>query len=501
MSKTITLKGISKEYGHKTVLREASLKLSAHERLCIVGENGTGKSTLLKILVGDLEPDSGTVIIAPGTRCYYVPQEFDSEDTQKTVEEFLTTRTDHGHFKKVFEVGLTLGYDLEKVLGTPCSSLSGGQQKILSLSIGIATRPDFLLLDEPENHLDIVSRLQLIGMLETYRGGVVFISHDRALVDSVADKVAEIAGGALHISEGGYQDYVEARLTRIAGLQRSFNAEAARVRQLEKTVVILKQKAIRGKETAAYHRRQAELDSLKEKHTQGRPEDTKTKVRIGQSASQFHAGRLICRIKDGSFSYPDAKAPIFKKTSLEIRTGMHIVLLGRNGVGKSTFLKCLMEKLPLSSGEVSWMSGTKIAYFDQHAEFDPTKTAHEIVSENLGIDSERASRALGMMKFTKERGTVPVSRLSGGERMRVRFALVFGAQPTFILLDEPTNHLDEVTWEILLEAVNSSPSTILLVTHDYEFIESIEQKIFWVMQKNTIEERHKDLSQLVEEIS
>jgi ATP-binding cassette subfamily F protein 3 len=270
---------------------------------------------------------------------------------------------------------------------------------------------------------------------------------------------------------------------------------------LEGSLSILHQKAIRGKGVSQYHARKDELEALKEKHASGRPESVRTVVQIGQQQTALHDGRLICRIEKAAFHYPNAEAPIFEDVSLEMRTGSHIILLGRNGAGKSTFLKTLMKKLPLTNGSVSWVDDTKIAYFDQHAELDPKKSALETVAEALKVDDQTAYKALGAMKFARERMGTQVGNLSGGERMRIRFAMVFGASPTFILLDEPTNHLDEITWEILLEAVNDSPSTILLVTHDYQFIEGVKEKIFWLMHKGTIAERSKSLEQLVKEIS
>ena len=501
MSKTISLIKITKDFGGNNVLSDVSLKLKDRERMCIVGENGAGKSTLLKILVGEIEPDEGSVVRSTNIVCHYVPQEFDPKDAEGSVQDFLEKYTDRKHFKDVFAFSRTLGYDIEKVLEKKCSTLSGGQQKILALSVALSVHPDFLLLDEPENHLDIVSRLALVQLLEQHEGGVVFISHDRQTVDAVAHRVTEVARGSVHISEGGFQKYLEARATRMATLQRMYDAEASRIRQIESSLSILQQKAIRGKGTSQYHARKNELEELKEKHAQGRPEIVRTAVQIGQKHTALHDGRLICRVEDISFTYPGAETPIFKDTSLEMRTGSHIILLGRNGAGKSTFLKTLMKKLPLSQGSVSWVENTKIAYFDQHAELDPKKSALETVASGLKVDDQTAYQALGAMKFSRERMGTKVGNLSGGERMRIRFAMVFGASPTFILLDEPTNHLDEVTWEILLEAVNDSPSTILLVTHDYKFIEGVKEKIFWLMHKNTIEERNKSLEQLVKEIS
>jgi ATPase subunit of ABC transporter with duplicated ATPase domains len=328
---------------------------------------------------------------------------------------------------------------------------------------------------------------------------VVFISHDRTFIDALADKVAALEDGALNVSEGGYEAYVAARLERLAGLTKAYKVETTRIRQLQKSVVILQQKAIRGKGLSQYHRRKEELENLKESHKSGPPEHRQSKIRITEHASKFHEGRLIARIEKGAFAY-EGKAPLFKDVSLEMRTGSHIILLGRNGSGKSTFLQCLLGALPLSKGDISWMHGVKTAYFDQHAAFDPQKSALAIVMEKLQVIEDVALEALGAMRFTSERARTKVEHLSGGERMRLRFALVFGAKPNFLLLDEPTNHLDEVTWEILLEAVNKSPSTILLVTHDYEFIEGVESKLFWLLNKGTVLERHKELFELVEEL-
>ena len=321
------------------------------------------------------------------------------------------------------------------------------------------------------------------------------------MVDSIADKVAEVAAGAVHVSEGGYQDYIDARLSRIGGMQRSYDAESNRIRQLEKSIVILRQKAFRGKDVSQYKKHQAELDELKDKHADtARPDDTKTKVNINQRGDALHGGKLLCRVTDATFKYSGHSKPIFKDVSLEMRTGSHIVLLGRNGAGKSSFLKCLNGTLALSAGTVAWAEGITYAYFDQHAEFDDAMTPLQIVTKELACDNERGYAALGAMKFNRERMEIPIATLSGGERMRVRFAIVFGAKPSFMLLDEPTNHLDEVTWQILMDAVNNSPSTILLVTHDYEFIEGLNHKTFWLMHDRTIAERHKTLSELVDEI-
>jgi ATPase subunit of ABC transporter with duplicated ATPase domains len=174
--------------------------------------------------------------------------------------------------------------------------------------------------------------------------------------------------------------------------------------------------------------------------------------------------------------------------------------LGRNGSGKLTFLNGLTRNLPLNTGTVTWAEGVTASYFDQHASFDPNKTALEVVIEALGKPDKESRAALGAMKFASDKMDTRTGELSGGERMRLRFAIVFGTNPDFIILDEPTNHLDEVTWQILLDACNNTKSTILLVTHDYEFIQDLKRKTFWLIKNQTIQERHKDLEELIEEL-
>jgi ATPase subunit of ABC transporter with duplicated ATPase domains len=264
MTKTISLKNISHAFLEKSILEGVSLRLDDDERTCIVGDNGTGKSTLLKIITGVIEPISGTVATTGHVRTYYVSQEFSHEDQARTIEEYILAHASVTLYKKIFAFGKTLGFDLEKNSAKECKLLSGGQQKILALSVGLATSPDFLLLDEPENHLDIVSRLELIKLLQAYRGGVLFVSHDRLMIDSIASKVAEVTQKKVFISEGGYQDYIDSRLTRIAGLQRAYDQVTKRIRALEGMLPILEAKAFRGKEVSSYLKRKAELQELKQ---------------------------------------------------------------------------------------------------------------------------------------------------------------------------------------------------------------------------------------------
>jgi len=501
MTKTITLKNISQTFLEKTILDGVSFKFDDDERICIVGDNGTGKSTLLKIISGAIDATDGSVAQNGHIRTHYVSQEFADVDREHTVEAYMKKYAGPALFKKIFSVGKLLGYNIEANLSKGCRFLSGGQQKILALSVGLAVAPDFLLLDEPENHLDIVSRIELMNLLADYRGGVLFVSHDRMMIDAVATKVAEVVNKKVYVSEGGYQDYIDNRLSRIAGLQRSFDKDSRRIAQLKAMLPILEQKAFRGKETASYHKRKQELADLKEKQKSApRADDRRSKITLRHQGADFHDRKLLCRITGAGFHYEGARGDIFKDIDLELRTGTHIVLLGRNGSGKSTFLKCLTGAVALTEGSIAWVDNITTSYFDQHAEFDGERTPLQVVTERLRCLDEKGRAALGAMKFDPDKMDTPIKYLSGGERMRIRFALVFGTNPDFLVLDEPTNHLDEVTWQVLLDACNASKSTILLVTHDYEFISEFKSKTFWLIKNQTIKERHKDLEELVEEL-
>lgn len=503
MSKTISLKSVGFSIGERVIFGDVSMKCTDQERLCIIGENGAGKSTLLKILAGQLEADKGSVDFQGHVRCVYIPQEFESSFNNALVTQYIKDKCGDILKHKVYQIASELGLNVQKIEDKTCNSLSGGQQKILALSAGFATSPDFIFLDEPENHIDIVSRVALIELLQDYRGGVIFISHDRKIIDSVASKIGELHAGKMHISEGDYQDYIDAKLERIGGLQRTFDTETKRIRQLESSVRILGKKAFRGGGVALYQKKKAELSALKDSHkTDGRPKLEQSKIVLkGQNGIGVHDGKLLCRIKDVSYKYQESNSDTIRDVNMEIRAGAHIVLLGRNGSGKSTFLKCLTGNMTPTTGEVKWVDGIRFAYFDQHAEFDPELTPLQIVMNDLALLETDARAVLGMLRFDKKKSDTVVKFLSGGERMRVRFALVFGKKAEFIIFDEPTNNLDEVTWEIFLSACKQSKASILLVTHDYEFIEEFQPDFFLAIKGQSIDVRHKALEDILADIS
>jgi ATPase subunit of ABC transporter with duplicated ATPase domains len=501
MIKNLTVKDLTHQFDNTIIFNSISFSIKNNEKICIVGENGAGKSTLLKIINKDILPRDGQIVYNQHIRTHYIPQEFPQQYLQSSVEDFIHAQDGTTLLKKIFQYGTIFNFIIEEFLEFKCASLSGGQQKILMISIGLAKQPDFLLLDEPENHLDIVTRLELVNILQEYRSGILFISHDRLLIDALATKVLEIEKQSIFISEGGYEDYCEARSSRIFGMQKEYDTDIKRIKKLEIMLPILHQKAFRGKDVSMYLQRKEELSLLKSKLKENpRAKDTHAKINLQKNTTGLHHGKLLCKISNIAYQYPNNETKIFYNCSLELRTGNHIVLVGRNGSGKSTFLKTIMGTLQSTQGTVDWAENISITYFDQHAEFDPEKTANQIVDEEINIPNMNTGSILGSMRFTSEKMNSKIKNLSGGERMRLRFALTFIKQPDVIILDEPTNHLDETTWQVLLETCNTTQSTIILVTHDYEFIQKIDNKIFWVIHRQEIKERHKDLDIILEEL-
>lgn len=501
MSKNISLKNIAYSIDSKIIFKDVSFRCAQTERLCLFGENGAGKSTLMKLLSGDLVPDTGRIEMTGHVRFAYVAQEFGQQYTDMIIGTYIETIAGKPLLGNVLEIARILGYDFKLQLELLCGQLSGGQQKILVLATALALRPDYLLLDEPENHLDIVSRAALISFLTHYPVGIIFVSHDRLLIDSLATKIGELVDGSFYLSAGGYAEYIQTKLERIGGLQRTYDAEEKRIKQLQKSMVILQQKASLDVDVAQYRARKAELESLKESHKNTpRPADKKTKIKLGQKEDSLHTGKLLIRVNDGALAFVQSKF-IFRDVNLEIRSGSKIVLLGRNGSGKSSFIKCLMNEIPLTVGIVTTAPAIKIAYFDQHAVFADGLNALQAIQEKLMVNEIAAISILAAVKFNRGRMKSPIDILSGGERMRLRFAITFGLKPDLLILDEPTNHIDEVTWEILLAVCSEYTGTILLVSHDYEFINQLNPDTFWVLQNQAITLRAKAFADLIKELS
>lgn len=479
--RTITLRDIHKAFGKTPVLDGVGFTLAEGKRLAIVGENGTGKSTLLKILCRKLDPDEGE-LFGEQAGCAYVAQDFSGRPDESPYD-FLARNLKEPSkaIKLLGDAEFELGASQERLKSARCGTLSGGELKKLEMVVGLASGMPFLALDEPENHLDYQTIEWLIGELSRYRGGLIFISHDQYLVDALADTILELAGGKLTVYSMGYEEYLEEKVRHLAGEGRDWEMERKTLKRLHETVEMLKMKTrVSDSGVATYRQTKRRYEEMKESHGEKpRLQTDKPKVRIGDVTQKN--GKLLVSIDNVDFSYKNR--PIFKKAKAELRFGEKVVLFGKNGTGKSTLLNLITGSLTPESGQVRIGNDVRYQVMTQdHLEgLDTDQTALATLREQLEWDEVRARAALRRYGLPLAAMDKPLSLLSGGQQARFKLALTFALAPEFLILDEPTNHVDPPTWEAIVEAIQSYEGTVLAITHDRAFIDAIADKL-WILE-------------------
>jgi ATP-binding cassette subfamily F protein uup len=498
----MTLKNIGFWYDEDHPLFEGvSFKIVKNDRLVIVGENGAGKSTLMKIISGHIEPEEGTIHTDPGVRMLYVFQEFDGHG--ETVAEYLKAHT--RNFGAAMACAAQFGFDANRypIESTNCSQLSGGQQKALQLSCAFVDEPSILLLDEPENHLDIIARKHLIERIRNFAGAVVLISHDQTTLTSVVNRTIEIIDQTMFLTNGGYDEYKIARQRRVESAIREKKAMLKKAEDLQDSMVIMHQKAFRGKATGDYRARKAELEELKETIKTTKPPSGDQSKKLGGkiTAEDRSEGRFIWEANDLRYKYEGSTADAFRSNDLSIRFGDRIGLIGRNGAGKSTLVNTITSKLTPTNGTQRWAPDVTWEIFNQHMHLPEDGNIMQVVRDELKCSEEAAFRTLGQAKLSnKILSKLKVCDLSGGQRMRLRFALAFAQPLDLIILDEPTNNLDESTLEILKNLINDFPGAVLIISHDRAFMEQLELHKFWYISGNTVNETYRDLADILKEM-
>ncbi len=498
----MTLKNIAFWYDEDHPLfEEVSFKIIKNDRLVIVGENGAGKSTLLQIIAGLIEPEEGNVHTDPGVRMLYVFQEFDGHN--ELIRDYIIKRTKN--VGAAMACAAQFGFDANKypVDSTFCKNLSGGQQKALQLSCAFVEEPSILLLDEPENHLDIIARKHLIEKIRSFPGAVVLISHDQTTLSTVVNRTIEIIDQQMFLTNGGYEEYKIARQRRVEAAVRDKKSMVKKASEMQDALVIMHQKAFRGKSTGDYRARKAELAELKEtlKNTKPPSGDQAKKLGGKITAEDRSEGRFIWESDELRYRYDGSNADAFRSDELSIRFGDRIGLVGRNGAGKSTLVNTLTNKLTPTHGTVRWAPDISYEMFNQHMHLPEDQNTVQVVRDERNCSEEEAFRILGQAKLSnKILSKLKVRDLSGGQRMRLRFALAFSRPLDLIILDEPTNNLDESTLEILKNLINDFPGAVLIITHDRAFMEQLDLHKFWYITGNTVHETYKDLSDILKEM-
>lgn len=473
----LTLSEAQLSWGDLPVLDKADFSLQEGERVGLIGRNGTGKTSLLKVLSRLVPLDEGELRIVTGTRCILVEQE-PILPTAPTLLESLYLRAGSlfkGDEPTLFSEKALLNAYMDK-FGVDGAvhpeSASGGQKKRAALALAFALKPDLLLLDEPTNHLDI----ETIGVLETlvleeFRGArsLVVVTHDRAFLDAVATRIAELDRGMLRSYEGNFQAYEKTKETELY-------AEALQRRRFDKFWVqeeVWIRKGIEARRTRN-EGRVRRLEQLRREREARR--DALSSVRLSLDAGE-RSGKVVIETKALLKSF-DGR-PIVKSLDLRVMRGDKLGLLGKNGTGKTTLIKLILGKLQADSGTVKLGTNLSVAYFDQLREqLDLNQTVAQTISpgsdwvEIAGVKKHIMSY-LNDFLFSPQKANVRISTLSGGERNRLLLARLFALPANLLVLDEPTNDLDIDTLELLEQTLADYTGTVLLVSHDRRFLDNV----------------------------
>lgn len=479
----IIIKNLSSHIAGEPLFEKVSLGIRPNDRIGIVGQNGSGKTTFLRILAGQLEPDEGSIKIEQ-ERIGYLPQDFSFIDDD-TIASFLLPVPAAVRDKVRKEVGLK-----NIPAETPVSALSGGQKRRLALARVLGAGPTFLLLDEPTNHLDRTAIEWLEGFINGFRGGVVIISHDRSLLDHTVTKILEIDMRSSVMKEytGNYSAFLIEREKRDA-LQN----EAHRLQQLEKKR--LEQWLARKREEAKIYDdpSKGKMIRAKERYLQREILDNeipqagpRKKIRGATLEGDVASAKLICRVT--SLAKQFGGTSVLKDISFEMRGRERVLLAGDNGSGKTTVLKILMGVLSPDSGAVRIGDSVSVGYFSQEQEsLDLNKTVlDEFTDTPDNVRTKDARAVLGGFLFSDQDVFKKVSTLSLGERVRLIFAKLTSQRHELLILDEPTNHLDIPSREVIENALIAYEGAILAVSHDRYFVEKIGFDRTLTLQKGVV---------------
>ncbi len=500
----LRLDKISLAFGHHALLDEVDFEIHKGERICLVGRNGEGKSSLMRVINGEIKPDDGEVWLRPGMRIAHLAQEV-SEDNDETVFDIVASGlpelgkllADYHHAVDALaqdqsdantqrlaelqhEIEVANGWQLEQRIETVLSrlgltgsdvmhSLSGGWRRRTMLARALVSDPDILLLDEPTNHLDIEAITWLEDFMYDYPGALMFISHDRAFLRRLATRIIELDRGQLTSWPGTYDDYLRRKAAQLevearhnAQFDKKLSREEAWIRQ-----------GIKARRTRNEGRVRA-LKELREQRRMRRDRIGTAKMKLQESDD---SGQMVFEAKDVDISFGDTD--VIKNFSTTIMRGDRIGIVGPNGAGKSTLIRLLLDELKPSSGRIRRGTRIQTAYFDQQREqLNPEKSVMDNLTGggqtvNINGRNRHVSGYLRDFLFPPERLKSPVSSLSGGERNRLLLARIFAQPANLLVLDEPTNDLDVETLELLEELLMNYDGTLILVSHDRAFLDNV----------------------------
>ncbi|MDX2196090.1 MAG: ABC-F family ATP-binding cassette domain-containing protein [Cytophagales bacterium] len=515
----VAINNISYFIGSRPLYENASLHIKPEDKIALIGKNGTGKSTLLRLIVGEYKTDKGDISKSSDCTIGFLNQDllsYESEESilhvamtafekqltiQKKIEQILHEMETNYQDEQVEqlaklqeEFGMLDGYTIESKaeeileglgfktedLHKPLKSFSGGWRMRVILAKILLQKPSLLLLDEPTNHLDLPSIEWVENYVENYDGAVVIVSHDRQFLDNCTNVTVEVSGAQLNRYEGNYTYFVEEKALRQEIQKGAFENQQAMIRQTERFIERFKAKASKSRQVQSRVKMLERIDMIDD------VEEDNVKVYFKFNFSQ-QPGKIIMSLKNVSKSYPGT--PILSNTSATIERGDKIALIGANGKGKSTLLR-IVAGTETMDGEREPGYNVKTTFFAQH-QLEALNLNNEILEELKQGGSNKLEvelrTILGCFLFKNDEVYKKIKVLSGGEKSRVALAKCLISESNFLLLDEPTNHLDMVSVNVLIQALQQYEGTFLVVSHDRHFVNAIANKI-WYIEDQEIKE-------------
>ncbi|MDP3877772.1 MAG: ATP-binding cassette domain-containing protein [Methylobacter sp.] len=504
----LRLSNVSIAFGTHALLKDAEFQLDAGERVGLLGRNGEGKSTLMKIIASNIQADHGDIWRQPGLRLAWLEQTPDLPDDATIYDAVAGGLGDLGHWiTRYHELSMTLdgtdekamtefgdlqhkleahnGWHFQQRVETTLSKLdlpgelkisglSGGWKRRVALARALVIEPEVLLLDEPTNHLDFESITWLEEQLLNFQGAVLFVTHDRSFLQKLATRIVDLDRGNLVSWQGSYDDYLA---RKAAALEDESNQNAEFDKKLADEEVWIRQ-GVKARRTRNEGRVRA-LEKLRNERAQRRNTQGTSKMSLDRGDA---SGKKVIEVNDISFAYEDRQ--IISHFSTLIQRGDKIGLIGANGAGKSTLLKLLLKQLEPNRGTVEQGTKLEIAYFDQlRDQLDPEMTVADTVADGndfveIAGNQRHVMSYLGDFLFAPARARSPVKSLSGGEKNRLLLARLFTKASNLIVMDEPTNDLDLETLELLEEKLVEFDGTLLLVSHDRAFLDNVVTSVF-----------------------
>ncbi|MCR4762536.1 MAG: ABC-F family ATP-binding cassette domain-containing protein [Lachnospiraceae bacterium] len=513
---------LSKEFNDVPIFRDVSFRMEEKEKAAIVGINGAGKTTFLRVLLGELEPEEGMVVFAKDLRIGYLAQNQNLDSSNTIREELLLVKQDlldaesrlraleeemgrlygdellsaveeHDRLNDLFSrengfgirgevVGVARGLGFsDEELDKRISTLSGGQKTRVALGRLLLQKNDLIILDEPTNHLDMHAIEWLENYLRNYTGAVLIVSHDRYFLDRIVTKVAELDATRLTVWNGNYSAYAEKRAKARADQLHAWMNQQREIRHQEEVIARLKsynrEKSIKRAES-----REKMLSKIE---VLDKPTQTRDDMHLTLTPS-VESGGDVLKVEHLAKSFPEN--PLFSDLSFEIKRGEHVAIVGDNGTGKTTLLKIINNLLPADRGSVTTGVRVKIAYYDQehHVLHDGNTLFDEISDAHPDMNNTEIRTRLAAFLFTGDDVFKQVGNLSGGEKGRLSLLKLMLSKANFLLLDEPTNHLDITSKEILEEAIRGYTGTVLYVSHDRYFINRTATRILELTRRQLV---------------